>query len=178
MSERREISLDGKVEWRMKKQRSAEKLTAGTWIGVKLSERKVVPALVARYCGESGTMLLYVFPPGKIGRIALEDCVGGSRDDALTAIYVCDNEVSDGVWPILGLAKGFSTSKWPIPWFMQQDPITDALRKVKPSEESPVLIAERVKVAKRDDSLEEYGMHSSSSAVMRINEVLKRRTTK
>lgn len=88
----------------------------GTWFGVPLHDGGYSVGLVARADGR-GSILGYFFGSEQRNLITLDDVTAFGPEDAVLVTVFGDLGLLKGVWPIIGQAKDWSRSDWPMPLF-------------------------------------------------------------
>jgi hypothetical protein len=146
----------------------------GTWFAMKLTKREALAGLVVRHYDDC-IVLAYIFGP-KFVRMPTPDFLATlKRKDAITCLYIFDDELKEGGWPAIGNSITIHPQKWPIPYFWTQNPLTDQLFRVRPSEESSDDFQEQKPIRKISPSLHDYGMFSTPAAVYRVKQLLKQK---
>ncbi len=131
-----------------------QNVVAGNWYGMRLRRSEYVPLIVARYAPSTDAALVYVFDACSKQCPVLNSVRNLSASSALTAFVVSADPLADGLWPLIGKDPDFSKEKWPMPWFLEVDPLINIKWRVKLNEDDlmTTCVSERLSL----DEGEEY----------------------
>jgi hypothetical protein len=93
----------------------------GTWFAVPLRRGGFAVAVVAR--AKRGGLLCYFFGPRRDSVPTLTELENLKPLDAICRLRVGDLGLLEAKWPIIGQAKSWNRSDWPMPVFIRREPV-------------------------------------------------------
>src|SRR5690242_8796161 len=89
----------------------------GTWFGVPLNQGGFAIGRVARHSPSREILLAYFFGPRRTTLPKLDELQSFAPEDATKIMMVGYLGLDSGSWPIIGSAKAWDRTAWPIPQF-------------------------------------------------------------
>jgi len=130
----------------------------GSWFLVPMGKNAFVPGLIARMAPEGKVLLGYFF--GKVFREipSVKAMDQFQEKDAVKIHRFGDLGLINGEWPILGRLPLWNRNDWPMPAFMQVEPISNRVWKIEYPDENPGGKPRRTRITGSSSNLPKDGM--------------------
>ena len=144
----------------------------GTMFGVPLRQGGFAVGLVARATAKGKVILCYFFGPSRSVVPVLAEVELLKPSDAIRVVRVGDLSLIRGQWPIIGQAKSWNRSEWPMPTFVRHDSLSRKAWRVYHSDIDPNLI-DREEPEQYENTFEDDGLYGAGAAELVLTKLLK-----
>lgn len=121
-------------------------LSEGTWFAIPLKSLGYGIGLAARVSVKSGIILAYLFNEKKDDIPKIADVAVLKQSDAIMVIRMGTIGLSNGEWPIIGVANKWNRTDWPNKDFIRQDELAHRAWKIRYSDDDQNKIDNEVPV--------------------------------
>ncbi len=115
----------------------------GDWFAVPLSSGGFASGVVARSSTKGRVLLGYFFGPRRPAPARLQELEALTPQDAILVARFGDLSLVRGEWAVLGRSTWWNRDEWPMPPFVNRDPLTEETWKVEYSDKDPNVMTGR-----------------------------------
>lgn len=148
----------------------------GTWFNVPLADKQFAVGLVARNAPRGAILLAYFLRRLYDSLPSLPELRDLRPEDAVMKMRVGDLGLIRGEWKVIGRSPDWDRSQWPMPQFVQVEPITNRIWLLTYADDDPNRLVSRKLINEREaagyDADSVYGYKAAEKV---LSKVLKKR---
>jgi hypothetical protein len=145
----------------------------GDWFAVPLPSGGFASGIVARTTTRGRVLLGYFFGPRRPGPGTVDDLNDPSAERAILVARFGDMSLIRGEWPILGRSQDWERDEWPMPAFVNRDPLSGRAWRIEYADDDPNALINRTPIAVAETAgLEVDRVCGAGSIEMQLDQLL------